>query len=256
METAHPKPVSGQTQAPRSLGPQELTRTSCCGQPSSPEIPCLLPFTRVPITVASGTLQPGLHHHALLHPLPAGKSSAAGWPLSTGFVLLHEMNCCGVGVGEAGCRERSRGSGRLGVPGFAHGDGGGSSQQLSSLPTRLSLPATAVPPGLDSALPPRRATAALAVPQTPPAPSSCTFASSHPLGFVPMSSQCQSQSPGSEGGFGLGEEDARPLKSHRHLHPNLSGAIHSAWQTRCPAGSGMTKTDLFRANKYIKARRK
>ena len=138
MEAAHPKPISGQTQAPRSLGPQELTRTSCCGQPSSPEIPCLLPFTRVPITVASGTLQPGLHRHALLHPLPAGKSSAAGWPLSTGFVLLHEMNCCGVGVGEAGCRERSRGSSRLGVPGFAHEDRG--EQPAAQLPANPALP--------------------------------------------------------------------------------------------------------------------
>lgn len=102
-------------------------------------------------------MQPGLHHHTLLHPLPAGKSPAAGWPLSTGLVLLHEMNRCGVGVGERGCRECSRGSSCLGVP-------GDSRELLSSQPAWL---ATAVPRGLlDLALSPRRAAAA---PQTPAA---------------------------------------------------------------------------------------
>lgn len=81
METARPEPISGQTHL---LGQQELTGTSCCSQSSSPETLSLLSFTRVPITTASGTLQPGLYHHAL----PAGRSLAAGWPLSTGFVPL------------------------------------------------------------------------------------------------------------------------------------------------------------------------
>lgn len=193
MQTAHPKPASGKTQAPGSLGPQELTGMSCCGQPSSPKTLCLLPFLPVPITAASGTLQPGLPHRALLHPLPAGKSPAVGWPLSTGSVLLHEINRCSVGVGEAGHREQSRGSSRLGVPSFTWGRGDQPAAKLPP-PTPLSLPITSASPGPDLALPPRRATAALAVPQTPPALSSCAFASSHPLGFVPTSTQCQDES--------------------------------------------------------------
>lgn len=138
METAYSKPISGQTQAPHLLGLQELTRTSRCGQPSSPETFCLLPFTQVPITVASGTLQPSLHHHPLPHPPPVGKSPAAGWPLSTAFVLLHEMNCCGVGVGEARHTEYFWGSGWLGIPGFAHGDKG--EQPAAQFPANLALP--------------------------------------------------------------------------------------------------------------------
>lgn len=85
--------------------------------------------------VASGTSQPGLHHHTLLHPPPAGKSPAAGWPLSTGLVLLHEMNRCGVGVGETGCGERSRGRGAAGWGSLGTA---GSSRQLSSQPAWLS----------------------------------------------------------------------------------------------------------------------
>lgn len=194
MQTAHPKPTAGKTQTPGSLGPQELTGMSCCSQPSSPKTLCLLPFLPVPITVASGTLQPSLHHRALLHPQPAGKSPAVGWPLSTGFVLLHKMNCCGVGVGEAGHREQSRGSGWLGVPSFAWGQGGAAGSEAPPPPAPLSLPTTSASPGPDLALPPYQATAALAVPQTSPAPSSCAFTSSYPLGFVPTSMQCQDES--------------------------------------------------------------
>lgn len=120
-------------------------------------------------TVVSGTLQPGLHHHTLLHPLPTGKSPAAGWPLSTGLVLLHEMNCCGVGVGETGC-----------APGGAAARGSlgtaGSSQQLSSQPAWLSRLCTAAPQ--DCWIWPFfscQAAAALPAPQTPPALSACTF---------------------------------------------------------------------------------
>lgn len=94
-------------------------------------------------TVVSGTLQPGLHHHTLLHPLPAGKSPAAGWPLSTGLVLLHEMNCCGVGVGETGCMERSWGSSCPGVPGDSR------EQPAAQLPASLALQALhSSPPGI------------------------------------------------------------------------------------------------------------
>lgn len=107
-----------------SPAPQRLSARS-----RSPERPS--PWRLAPCS-------PALHHHTLLHPPPAGKSPAAGWPLSTGFVLLHEMNCCGVGVGEAGCRERSQGSGCLGVPGFAHGDRG--EQLAAQLPASLALP--------------------------------------------------------------------------------------------------------------------
>lgn len=134
-------------------------------------------------TVASGTLQAGLHHHTLLHPQPEGKSPAAGWPLSTGLVLLRRMNRCCVGVGETGRGERSRGSG---FPGGPWGTAG-SSQQLSSQPAWLSRLPAATPQGLlDLALFPRQAAAA---PQTPPAMSACTFTLCHPLGFVPTPSQ-------------------------------------------------------------------
>lgn len=183
-------------------------------------------------------MQPGLHHHTLLHPLPAGKSPAAGWPLSTGLVLLREMNRCGVGVGERGCRECSRGSSCPGVP-------GDSREQLSSQPARL---ATAAPQGmLDLALSPRRAAAA---PQTPAARSACTFTLCHPLGFVTTPPRCPS-APWVCGWGGFAPaEDGRSLKSHWHLHPNLS----STAQTCSPVGSGETKPDLTRGNTYGKVR--
>lgn len=257
METAYSEPTLGQMQAPHLLGLQELTRTSRCGQPSSPETFCLFPFTQVPITVASGTLQPSLHHHPLPHPPPVGKSPAAGWPLSTGFVLLHKMNCCGVGVAEAGHTEHFWGSGWLGVPGFAHGDKG--EQLAARLPTNLALPPCHSGfPGMDSALPPRRAAAALAVPQTPSVPSSCTFTSSRPLGFVPTSSQCQGQSLAALwvgrvcSGRGGRKTPQKPLA----LAPQTLLHDTQCWQTPCPAGSGETKIDLFRGNKDIKIKEK
>lgn len=166
--------------------------------------------------MVSGTLQPGLHHHTLLHPLPAGKSPAAGWPLSTGLVLLHEMNRCGVGVGEPGCRECSWGSSCPGVP-------GDSREQLSSQP---AWPATAAPQGLlDLALSPRRAAAA---PQTPAAMSACTFTLCHPLGFVTTPPRCPSVPwVCGWGGFALAE-DGRSLKSHWHSHPSLTSTARGA----------------------------
>lgn len=227
------KPISGQIQAPLWLGPQRLTSTNSCGQPSSPKNP----EPAFP-TVVSGTLQPGLHHHTLLHPLPAGKSPAAGWPLLTGLVLLHEMNRCGVGVGEPGCRECSRGSSCPGVP-------GDSRELLSSQPAWLT---TAAPRGLlDLALSPRRAAAA---PQTPAAMSTCTFTLCHPLGFVTTPPRRPSVPwVCGWGGFALAE-DGRSLKSHWHLYPNLSNTA----QTCSPVGSGEAKPDLTRGNKYIKVR--
>lgn len=200
--------------------------------------------------MASGTSQPGLHHHTLLHPPPAGKSPAAGWPLSTGLVLLHEMNRYGVGVGETRCGERSRGSGWLGVP------GDGREQPAAELPASLALRAlsTAVPQGLlDLALSPCQAAAAPPAPQTPPAMRACTFTLCHPLGFVPTPSQCLSvPRVCGWGGFAL-VEDGRSLKSHWHPHPNLSSTAQGAGR---PAAPGETKPDLTRGNKYIKVKEK
>lgn len=101
------------------------------------------------------------------------------------------------------------------------------SSAVSPPPTWLSLRATTALRGLDSTLPPRRAAAALPVPQTPSALSSCTFTSSHPLGFVLLSSQCPGQSLAAPWVW-VGGEGVRPFKSHQHLHLNLSSAIHGA----------------------------
>lgn len=174
-------------------------------------------------TVASGTLQPGLHHHTLLHPLPAGKSPAAGWPLSTGLVLLHEMNRCGVGVGETGCGERSRGSGCPGVPGDSR------EQPSSSQPGSPGSPQQPPQGLLDLAFFFLcQATATPPAPQTSPAMSTCTFTLCHPLGFVPTLSQCPSVLWVCRwGGFAL-VEDGRSLKSHWYSRPNLSNITQGA----------------------------
>lgn len=118
---------------PNSSSPAQ--RAVACPAPQNPSA-CLH-------TVASGTLQAGLHHHTLLHPRPEGKSPAAGWPLSTGLVLLHGMNRCCVGVGETGRGERSRGSGCPGVPGDSR------EQPAAQLPASLALQAPrSSPPGI------------------------------------------------------------------------------------------------------------
>lgn len=214
---------------------------SCCGQPSSPKTLCLLPFLPVPITAASGTLQPSLHHRALLHPQPAGKSPAVGWPLSTGFVLLHKMNCCGVGVGEAGHREQSRGSGWLGVPSFAWGQGGAAGSEAPPHQPRSPSPSHQPPQGriwLFLLTKPRqrwrchkpRQHRALAL-------SLCL--TRWDLSRCLCSAR---MSPGSLvgmwvhgwGGFALGEEDVSLLKSHWYLPPNLYDAIHSAGRHIAP----------------------
>lgn len=170
-------------------------------------------------TVVSGTLQPGLHHHTLLHPLPTGKSPAAGWPLSTGLVLLHEMNCCGVGVGETGCVERSWGSSCPGVAGDSR------EQPAAQLPASLALQALhSKPPGLlDLALffLPSRSSAAGTTNPTSAERLHFHFVC-HPLGFVLTPSQCPAVPwVCGWGGFAL-KEDGRSLKSHWHSHPNLS----------------------------------
>lgn len=197
-------------------------------------------------TVASGTLQPGLHHHTPLHPLPAGKSPAAGWPLSTGLVLLHEMNRCGVGVGETGCGERSRGSGWLGVP-------GDSRAQLSSQPAWLS---TAGPQGLlDLVLSPCQAAAAPPAPQTPAlALSLCV--TRWDLSFTVTPSQCPSvPRVCGWGGFALARDGKIPQKPLAPASQTLQRDT-GCWQPRSPVGSGEIKPDLTRGNKYKKVKEK
>lgn len=254
METAYPEPTSGQTQAPGSLGPYELAETSHRGQPSSPKTLRPLPLTRAPITVASGTLQPSLHHHTLLHPLPAGKSPAAGWPLSTGFVLLHEMNCCGVGVGESGCRERSQGSGWLGVPGFAHGDRG--EQLAAQLPASLALPPhhRSPPQGWIGLFvlaelwqrwryrkPHQRRALALSLHHTRwDLSRRLCGARVSPMGGMVCSGRGRQKTP-----------QKPPALASKSLRCDTW-----CWQTRCPVGSSETKTDFFRGNKYVKAKEK
>lgn len=201
-------------------------------------------------TVASGTLQPGLHHHTLLHPLPAGKSPAAGWPLSTGLVLLHEMNRCGVGVGETGCGEHSRGSGCPGVP-------GDSREQPSSQPAWLSGLPTAAPQGLlDLAF--------FSLPSRGSAASTTNLTSDERLHFhfVSPTRICPdtftvSISPVgvwvgricSGGGWKIPQ---KPLA----LAPQPLQHNTGCWQTRSPVGSGEIKPDLTRGNEYIKVKEK
>lgn len=108
--------------------------------------------------------------------------------------------------------------------------------QLQALPLRA-----AAVPGLDQALPPRRAAAALAAPQTLPARSSCTFASSHLLGFVQTVSPCPGASaesphgPPRAAGWGRREvcppaEAVKPLESLT----SLSGVICGGGRTTTP----------------------
>lgn len=111
---------------------QQLTSTNSCGQRSSPKttLPASIPWHLAPRSlVYTITL-------SYTHCLRGKARQAAGWPLSTGLVLLPEMNRCCVGVGETGCGELSRGgSGCLGVP-------GDSREQLTpQLPASLALQA-------------------------------------------------------------------------------------------------------------------
>lgn len=165
---------------------QQLTSTNSCGQPSSPKttLPASIPWHLAPRSlVYTITL-------SYTHCLRGKARQAAGWPLSTGLVLLPEMNRCCVGVGETGCGELSRGgSGCLGVP-------GDSREQLTpQLPASLALQALHSSSPRDCWIWPFfscQAAAAPPAPQTPAAMSACTFTLCHPLGFVPTPSGCPS----------------------------------------------------------------
>lgn len=106
---------------------QQLTSTNSCGQPSSPKttLPASIPWHLAPRSlVYTITL-------SYTHCLRGKARQAAGWPLSTGLVLLPEMNRCCVGVGETGCGERSRGE-RL--PGGPWGQQGAADTSAPSQP--------------------------------------------------------------------------------------------------------------------------
>ena len=196
----------------------------------------------MPLTAASGTLQAQLTSPR--SPYTHRLRGKAGRPLSTGFVLSREMNRCGVGVGEAGRRERSRGSSRLGVPSLRPWGQGGAAWQRS-------------PPGLDSALPPRRAAAALGGTTNPASAQLWRFR------FVSLAAICPGvfavpgSAPGSPPGCAGGEgllwlrRTSDPSKA-TGARTQTSPAQHAALAD--PAGSGETKPDLSRGNKYIKSK--